>query len=167
VGEHIEHIEDMANQNSADAQEEKKTYAFGNAAYAAKKTHSQYNIYEPIKRGIIQDMDNMQYMWGHIFDELNLESKNVNVLLTDSPFNPKENRQKLAEIMFEEFKVKSLAIMNTAALSMYSTGKVSGLVVESGEGISYTVPVFEGYALPHAMIKLDIAGFDVTQQLAD
>ena len=112
-------------------------------------------------------MDNMQYMWGHIFDELNLESKNVNVLLTDSPFNPKENRQKLAEIMFEEFKVKSLAIMNTAALSMYSTGKVSGLVVESGEGISYTVPVFEGYALPHAMIKLDIAGFDVTQQLAD
>jgi len=107
----------------------------------------------------------MQLMWGHIFDELNLDTKNVNVLMTDSPFNPKENRQKIAEIFFETFKVKSLAVMNTAALSMYSTGKVSGLIVESGEGISYTVPVFEGYALPHAMIKLDVAGFDVTQQL--
>ena len=50
---------------------------------------------------------------------------------------------------------------------MYSTGKVSGLVVEAGEGISYTVPVFEGYALPHAMLKLDIAGVDVTNQLIE
>jgi actin-related protein len=55
--------------------------------------------------------------------------------------------------------------MNTAALSMYSTGKVSGLIAESGESLSYTVPIFEGYALPHAMVKLEIAGQDVTQQL--
>ena len=82
--------------------------------------------------------------------------------MTDSPFNKKENRQKMAEIMFEHFKVKSLQIMNTAALSMYSTGKVSGLVAESGEGITYTVPIFEGYALPHAMVKLEVAGHDVT-----
>jgi len=73
----------------------------------------------------------------------------------------------MAEILFDHFKVKSLAVMNTAALSMYSTGKVCGLVCESGEGLSYTVPVFEGYALPHAMIKLDIAGQDVTEQLID
>ena len=64
----------------------------------------------------------------------------------------------MAEIMFEHFKVKSLAVMNTAALSMYSTGKVSGLIVECGEGVSYTVPVFEGYALPHAQIKMEVAG---------
>jgi actin-related protein len=69
----------------------------------------------------------------------------------------------MAEIMFEHFKVKSLAVMNTAALSMYSTGKVSGLIVECGEGTSYTVPVFEGYALPHAKIRMDIAGQDITQ----
>ena len=69
----------------------------------------------------------------------------------------------MADIMFEYFKVKSLAIMNTAALSMYSTGRVSGLVAEVGEGISYTVPIFEGYALPHAMIKIELAGKDITQ----
>ena len=104
----------------------------------------------------------MQLMWSHIFDELNLETKNVNVLMTDSPFSPKENRQQIAEIFFEVFKVKSLAIINTAALSMYSTGKVTGLIAESGEGITYTVPIFEGYVLPHAMIKLETAGQDVT-----
>lgn len=100
----------------------------------------------------------MEKMWSHIFDELNLETKNVNVLMTDSPFNKKDNRQQMAEILFEHFKVKSLAVMNTAALSMYSTGKVSGLIVESGEGLSYTVPIFEGYALPHAQIELKVAG---------
>lgn len=107
----------------------------------------------------------MEQIWIHIFDELNLDSKNVNVLMTDSPFNPKEKRCRMAEIMFEHFKVKSLAVMNTAALSMYSTGRVSGLIVECGEGISYTVPVFEGYALPHAQIKMEVAGQDITGQL--
>ena len=68
----------------------------------------------------------------------------------------------MAEILFEHFKVKSLAIMHTGVLSMFSTGKVSGLIVESGEGLSYCAPVFEGYALPHALLKTDIAGYDVT-----
>jgi len=48
---------------------------------------------------------------------------------------------------------------------MYSTGKVSGLIVESGEALTYTVPIFEGYALPHAMMQLNVAGQDVTEQL--
>jgi actin-related protein len=67
--------------------------------------------------------------------------------------------------MFEHFRVESLAIMNTSVLSLYSTGKTTGMVVECGEGVSYTVPVFEGYAMPHAIHKLDIAGQDVTNEL--
>ena len=82
--------------------------------------------------------------------------------MTDSPFADKTDRQKMADIIFETFRVKSFQVCNTAALSMYSTGKVSGLIVESGEALTYTVPVFEGYALPHAMLKLEVAGQDVT-----
>ena len=92
----------------------------------------------------------MELIWSYIFEELNLETKNVNVLMTDSPFNKKDKRQIMSRILFEKFKVKSLAIMNTAALRMYSTGRVSGLIAQSGEGHSYTVPIFEGYALSHA-----------------
>lgn len=69
--------------------------------------------------------------------------------------------------MFETFKVESLAIMNTAVLSLFSTGKTTGIVAECGEGVSYTVPIFEGYALPHAIHNLEIAGEDVTNTLID
>jgi actin-related protein len=67
--------------------------------------------------------------------------------------------------MFEHFRVESLAILNTSVLSLFSTGKTTGMVVECGEGVSYTVPVFEGYAMPHAIHKLEIAGQDVTNEL--
>ena len=164
VGEHVDEIDpaQMQGATQQDLLEEKKTtYTFGNAALNAK----DHTLYKPIERSLITDWDNMEQIWIHIFDELNLDPKNVNVLMTDSPFNPKERRCKMAEIMFEHFKVKSLQVMNTAALSMYSTGRVSGLIVECGEGISYTVPVFEGYRLPHAQIKMELAGHDITNSL--
>ena len=89
VGEHTETVDATLQQNANEIQEEKKTYAFGNAALQAKSTHS---LFEPIQRGVIDDWENMRQIWEFIFSELNLETKNVNVLLTDSPFNPKENR---------------------------------------------------------------------------
>jgi actin-related protein len=107
----------------------------------------------------------MTKIWEEIFRELGVDSRHINVLMTDSPFAEKREKTKMIEIMFETFKVKSFQVCNTAALSMYSTGKVSGLVVESGEALTYTVPVFEGYALPHAMIKLELAGGDITQEV--
>ena len=109
----------------------------------------------------------MEKLWTNIFDQLSLEPKNLNVLMTDSPFASKEDRTQMAQIMFDKLQVKSLVVMNTAALGMYSSGRVSGLIAEVGEGISYTVPVFQGYALPHAQIKLDLAGKDVTEKLIE
>ena len=67
--------------------------------------------------------------------------------------------------MFEQFRFKAFALQNTAVLSLFSTGTTTGLVAESGEGVTYTVPVFEGYALPHAMQNIDVAGQDITRRL--
>lgn len=67
----------------------KIVYAFGNAAFQQRSTHE---LTFPIRRGIIEDWDAMTLLWKHIFDELNLDPKNVNVLLTDSPLNTKENK---------------------------------------------------------------------------
>ena len=89
----------------------------------------------------------------------------MNVLLTDCPLSKKEHKQELATLMFDTFKVKSFALMNSAVLSLFSTGLTTGLVADVGEGVSYTVPVFEGYALPHALYSMDVSGEHVTQKL--
>ena len=67
--------------------------------------------------------------------------------------------------MFEKFKVKSFSLMNTAVLSLISTGTTTGLVAECGHGLTYAVPVFEGYALPHAIHTTPVSGGDITEKL--
>ena len=67
--------------------------------------------------------------------------------------------------MFEHFRFRAFALQSTAVLSLFSNGTTLGLVAESGEGVTYTIPVFEGYALPHAMQSIEVAGQDVTQKL--
>lgn len=91
----------------------------------------------------------------------------MNVLMTDCPLSKKEHKYDLAMLMFEHFKVKSFALMNTAVLSLFSTGATTGLVAEVGEGVSYTVPVFEGYALPHALYNIDVSGQEITNKLIE
>lgn len=82
--------------------------------------------------------------------------------MTDSPMNTKENKQEICKMMFENFKVNKFTLINQATLSLFSTGTTTGLVAESGEGLSYAVPIFEGFALPHAVLTLNVAGQDVT-----
>ena len=87
------------------------------------------------------------------------------VLLTEAPLNPKESRDKMVEIMFETFGVPALYVNVQAVLSLYATGHTTGCVMDSGYGVSHTVPVYEGYALPHAIMKLGVAGKDLTQYM--
>jgi actin-related protein len=84
-------------------------------------------------------------------------------MLTEAPMNPKENREKMAQIMFETFNVPGLYIAIQAVLSLYSAGKFTGIVADSGDGVTHFVPIFDGYSLPHAVIRLDLAGRDLTE----
>ena len=64
--------------------------------------------------------------------------------------------------MFESFNVPKLYISIQAVLSLYASGRTTGLVVDSGDGVTHTVPIYEGYALPHAVKRIDLAGRDLT-----
>jgi actin len=81
------------------------------------------------------------------------------------PLNPKKNREKMTEIMFETFNVPSLFISISSVLALYASGRTTGIIVDCGAGVTNSVPIYEGYALPHAIMKNDVAGIDLTHYL--
>jgi centractin len=124
-------------------------------------------LHYPIEHGIVQSWSEMEKLWSFIYtrDNLNVPSEDHAVLFTEAPLNPIANREKAAEIFFENFNVPALFCSMQAILSLYASGRTTGTVLDSGDGVTHIVPVYEGFALPHGIIRMDLGGRDVTQYL--
>jgi len=122
----------------------------------------------PVENGIVTNWDDMEKVWHHTFyNELRVAPEEHNVLLTEAPMNPKSNREMMTKIMFETFNSPCLYVAIQAVLSLYASGRTSGIVFDSGDGVSHTVPIFEGYSLPHAVKRLNLAGQDLTNRMVE
>ena len=122
----------------------------------------------PIESGIVTSWDLMEKVWEHCFNnELRADPSEHKVLLTEAPKNPKSNREKMTQIMFETFQCAGLYVAIQAVLSLYSSGRTVGLVCDSGDGVTHTIPVYEGFSIPHAVKKNYIAGRKITDLMVE
>lgn len=123
----------------------------------------------PMDKGHVVDggWDSMERIWEHVYSKPNLNAKMDEhpILLTEAPLNPRHNRERTAEIFFETQRTPALFFSPPAVLSLYASGRTTGVVMDVGEGVTHCVPVYEGHALPHSISRSDVAGRDVTKHM--
>ncbi|XP_048387056.1 uncharacterized protein LOC125452541 [Stegostoma tigrinum] len=124
------------------------------------------SLHYPLEHGIVTNWDEIEKIWHHTFyHQLRIEPEDHPIFLTEAAMNPHRNRERMVEIMFEVFNVPFSYVAMQAVLALYSSGRTTGITLDSGDGVTHTVPVYEGYSLPHAIQRLNLAGRDLTEYL--
>lgn len=132
----------------------------------ASKLRSMLEITYPLDNGIVRNWDDALHVWNYaFFEKMKINPKNSKVLLTEPPMNPKENREKMVQVMFETYGFQGVYIAIQAVLTLYAQGLLTGVVVDSGDGVTHIVPVYEGFSLPHLTRRLNVAGRNITRYL--
>ncbi|XP_051028979.1 actin-like protein 9 [Acomys russatus] len=134
----------------------------------AARSRPELRLVKPIRNGIVVDWEAAELIWQHILEHgLRVSTQDHPLLFSDPPFSPATNREKLVEVAFESLHSPATYVASQSVLSAYAHGRVNALVVDTGHGVSYTVPVVQGYNLPHAIQRLDLAGNHLTAFLAE
>ncbi|XP_064600149.1 actin-related protein 2-A [Liolophura sinensis] len=133
----------------------------------ASQLRSMLEVNYPMENGIVRNWDDMIHLYDYTFgkEKMNINPKNTKILLTEPPMNPMKNREKMIEVMFEKYQFEGVYIAIQAVLTLYAQGLLTGVVVDSGDGVTHICPVYDGFALPHLTRRLDIAGRDITRYL--
>lgn len=120
----------------------------------------------PVENGIVKNWEDMEHLWNYtFFDKLKIDPAGHKILLTEPPMNPTSNREQLVERMFEKYGFAASSISIQAMLTLYAQGLMTGVVVDTGDGVTHVVPVYDGFVPQHLIRRLDVAGRHITQYL--
>ncbi|XP_017853318.1 actin-related protein 2 isoform X1 [Drosophila busckii] len=133
----------------------------------ASQLRSLLEVSYPMENGVVRNWEDMCHVWDYTFGpkKMDIDPSNTKILLTEPPMNPTKNREKMIEVMFEKYNFDSTYIAIQAVLTLYAQGLISGVVIDSGDGVTHICPVYEEFSLPHLTRRLDIAGRDITRYL--
>jgi actin-related protein 2 len=132
---------------------------------AAAVRHS-LDIRYPVENGIVRNWDDMEHLWNYTFyEKLVINPRENKVLLTEPPMNPESNRTKLIEEMFEKYDFAACNVSIQAMLTLYAQGLLTGVVVDTGDGVTHVVPVYQGFVPQNLIRRLDVAGRHITNYL--
>ncbi|KAI1322129.1 actin family [Xylariaceae sp. FL0255] len=132
----------------------------------AAKARTMLQITYPMENGIVKRWDDMQHLWDYtFFEKLEIDPRGRRILLTEPPMNPLKNREQMCEVMFDRYGFDGVYVAIQAVLALYAQGLSSGVVIDSGDGVTHIIPVYESVVLNHLTRRLDVAGRDVTRNL--
>ncbi len=130
----------------------------------AQRMRGILTLQYPVENGVVKNWDDMEKIWHHtFFNELRVRPEDQPVLLTEAPRNPRNNRERMCEVMFEKFNVPGLYVAIQAVMSLYASGRTTGVVLDIGDGATHLVPIFEGHGLHHLVSRINLAGRDLTE----
>ena len=121
----------------------------------------------PMKHGVVVDWEGMGHIYHHMFNKLKIDPAEHGIMVTEAPFNLESNRIKLAELLFETHKVPAFYVSINAALSLFGSGKTSGVILDIGEGIVTSVPIIQGRVAAQGMQRLDFGGANLTDYMLE
>jgi len=131
----------------------------------ANDARSVLELSRPIANGIVQDWDGMEAIWEYTWAQLGIQPSEHKVVQTEAALNPRTNRERIVETMFEKYGFQAVNVSVQAILALNSQGLNTGFVVDSGDGVTHLVPVTEGYLEPALVERVNLAGRHVTEHL--
>jgi len=148
---------------SALPQPQKDSYV----GYEAESHRDVLTMYNPINKGIIINWNNAEKIWYHSFyNVLHVAPEEHPVVLSEVPLNPKDNREKMTEIMFETFNTPAMYLAMQPLLSLYASRNPTGIVLQSGDDVTFVVPIHENHPVTDCIFRMELGGRDLTNYFA-
>ena len=130
---------------------------------------SMLELSYPMEEGIIKKAEDMQILWDYVLQKkLKIDKDNFKdrkLLMTEAPNNPDRNKEVMAEILFEKLGIGYFNIEPQAKMTLYAEGEETGVILDSGDGVTHVIPIFQNYLITHQIKRLDIAGRHITNYL--